>query len=152
MMPRIDFSSLYNHGTISLSPSDISKVTAALPPNTTATSFKFQIQTLNLIGKDTTESSIHALTQPAVSDSYAINTTATSPYKVDIPGNNGQLPPINFTAGIEPGILLIYFADTAGEIEMYDSGGQLLKSFAFNCPTLNDPFVPLVPFTVTPSA
>lgn len=134
-----------NYGTVNISQASIASLVQTFSLTGTATAFQVRLSELNLRGTGITDPYLNAIAIPTVSDIYAIT---NSNYSVEIPGNNGILPPINFTAVSEPGTLFISLADAQGDLLLYDKSNNLVKTVPFVCPELV-PEVPLLAGAIT---
>lgn len=140
-----EFTLVNNHGVINVTSSQIDPIISSFGI-TNAAAFQIRLTELNMRGTNVQETYLNAIAQPAVSDITPLS-SSTSLYSVAFPSNNGQLPPINYTAGAEPGIIFTSLADAVGDVLILDAFNNVIKTLAFTCPE-ETPAIPLIAYTI----
>ncbi|KAE8250457.1 hypothetical protein A4X13_0g4710 [Tilletia indica] len=120
------------HATVSL-PQTIQKAIKSSFP--TADSFSIKLNSLRFSAEGASPeiNDIASTSSPITTNTYKLTTTGS--VKVDVPGKNGQLPPVQFTANADAaGDLAYTFLDSVSGSLIIKSGAKTVKSVAFNCP------------------
>jgi hypothetical protein len=136
-----------SHGTVNISQTTVAKVKAALPTPAAGAAFSIAISQIRITGTGINPTALNGLAKTATSDIIKLNST-TGTYSVSIPGSNGLLPPINFTASTTKQVALVYLGQATVTVNAYDSKNTLIKTFAGVCSAPSSPKAPLLPINV----